>query len=123
VVSTSRADEDSGQAELLASAVMGRQARLAVAVALAAGASLVLGVVCFLITIAAGGAVLPSALLAATFTASGWMFTGVAAVAAQLGSDARTASSIAIAILGTCLLPHVKMRAKSDSLTHPRMRA
>ena len=34
VVATSRADEDSGQAELLASGVMGRQARLAVSVAL-----------------------------------------------------------------------------------------
>ena len=44
VVSTSRADEDSGQAELLASGVLGRQARLAVAVALAAIASLVSGV-------------------------------------------------------------------------------
>jgi len=93
VVANSRADEDSGQAELLASAPIGRQARLGVAVLLAAAASVMLGVVSFLVTIAVGGAVVPSALLSATFTASGLMFAGVAAVSAQLGSDARSAAS------------------------------
>ncbi|WP_407688551.1 ABC transporter permease [Mycobacterium sp. HUMS_1102779] len=115
VVSTSRADEDSGQAELLASGVLGRQARLAVAVALAAVASLVLGVVCFLITIAVGGAVVPSLLLAATFSASGAMFTGVAAVAVQLGSEARSASSIAIGVLGICFV----LRGFIDTIDAP----
>jgi ABC-2 type transport system permease protein len=115
VVNTSRADEDSGQAELLASSVLGRQARLGVAVALAALASVVLGVVCFLLTIAVGGAVVPSALLAATFTASGLMFTGVAAVAVQLGSEARSASSIAIAVLGICFV----IRGFIDSIEAP----
>lgn len=104
VVATSRADEDSGQAELLASGVMGRQARLAVSVALPSLASFAVGVVCFVVTIAVGGAVVPSLLLAATFTASGLMFTGVAAVAVQLGSEARSASSIAIAVLGICFV-------------------
>lgn len=104
VVGTSRADEDSGQAELLASGVLGRQARLSVAILLAVGASSVLGVVCFLLTIAVGGAVMPSLLLAATFTASGVMFAGVAAVTVQLGSDARSANSIAIGILGICFV-------------------
>ena len=45
VVRNSRAHEDSGQAELLASGVLGRQARLTVAVLMAAVASLALGVV------------------------------------------------------------------------------
>lgn len=115
VVATSRADEDSGQAELLASAVLGRQARLAVAVTLACGASIVLGVVCFLLTIAVGGAVIPSMLLAATFTASGLMFAGVAAVTVQLGSDARSANSIAIAVLGICFV----LRGFIDSTNAP----
>ncbi len=104
VVATSRADEDSGQAELLASGVMGRQARLAVAVGLAGLASIAVGVVCFLVTIAVGGAGIPSLLLSATFTASGLMFTGVAAIAVQLGSEAHSANSIAVAVLGICFV-------------------
>ncbi len=72
------------------------------AVGLASLASLAVGVVSFLVTIVVGGAVIPSLLLAATFTASGLMFTGVAATAVQLGSEARSANSIAIAVLGIC---------------------
>jgi len=45
VVRTSRASEDSGQAELFASGVMGREARLAASVGLAFLASIGLGVV------------------------------------------------------------------------------
>ncbi|QDO90275.1 multidrug ABC transporter permease [Ornithinimicrobium ciconiae] len=104
VVRSSRADEDSGQAELLASGVMARQSRLAVAVAIAAIASVALGVVCFVLTVISGGGVGPTLILSATFTASGLMYAGVAAVAAQLGSDARTASTLAVATLGISFL-------------------
>ena len=100
VVRNSRADEDSGQAELIASGVIARQSRLAVAVLVAAIASIALGVVCFILTVLCGGGIGATLILAGTFTASGLIFAGVAAVAAQLGSDARTASSIAIATLG-----------------------
>ena len=102
VVRNSRANEDSGQAELLASGVLARESRLAVAVLLAAAASVALGVVSFAVTVACGGGVTATLILSATFTASGLMFAGVAAVTAQLGSDARTASSVAIATLGIC---------------------
>jgi len=100
VVRNSRADEDSGRAELLASGVLARPSRLMTAVALASMASVALGVICFLATIACGGGVISSAVLSATFAASGLMFAGVAAVTAQLGSEARTASSLAMATLG-----------------------
>lgn len=100
VIRNSHADEDSGRAELLASGVLGRQARLAVAVGLAFAASTALGVVSAVVTILFGGDPAASVLLAATFTASGLMFAGVAAVAAQVGSEARSASSIAVATLG-----------------------
>lgn len=100
VVRNSRANEDSGQAELLASGVLARASRLAVAVLMAATASVALGVVCFLVTLACGGGITATLILSATFTASGLMFAGVAAITAQLGSDARTASSIAVATLG-----------------------
>lgn len=102
VVRNSRADEDSGQAELIASGVIARQSRLAVAVLIATVASVALGVVCFLLTIVCGGGITATLVLASTFTASGLMFAGLAAIAAQLGSDARTSSSIAIATLGVC---------------------
>ncbi len=100
VVRNSRADEDSGRAELLASGVLARDSRLAVAVAMAALASVALGVVSFLVTVASGAAISDTLILSGTFVAAGLMFAGVAAAAAQLGSDARTASSIAIATLG-----------------------
>ena len=100
VIRNSRADEDSGQAELLASGVMGRETRLAVALAMAMIASILLGMVATVATVLAGGGFADSAFLAATWTASGCMFAAVAAVAAQLGSDARSATSIAVGFLG-----------------------
>ena len=100
VVRNSRGDEDSGRAELIASGVISRQARLVVAVLMATVAAVALGVVCFLLTWASGGEVLPTFVLSATFTVSALVFAGVAAVAAQLGADARTASTLAIGTLG-----------------------
>ncbi len=104
VVRNSRAHEDSGQAELIASGVVGRNARLVVAVAMAAIASVLLGVVASVATIAFGGGALDSITLAATFTASGLMFAGIAAVTAQIGSEARTASSLAVTALGVAFV-------------------
>jgi ABC-2 type transport system permease protein len=104
VVRTTRGQEDSGQAELLASGVMGRSTRLMSGTALALIGSLGAGVVSGLVTVLCGGDLASSAVLAATFTASGWMFAGVAAVTAQLGSDARTASSLAVGTLGALFL-------------------
>lgn len=104
VIRNSRADEDSGRAELLASGVLARESRLAVALAMATLASVALGVVCFVLTVACGGGLVATLVLSATFTASGLMFAGVAAIAAQLGSEARTASSLAIATLAVCFV-------------------
>lgn len=101
VTRATRGQEDSGQAELLASGVLGRSSRLLVGVALAVIGSLLLGVVAGLVTVACGGGWGPSMLIGATFTATGWMFTGVAALASQLGSDAHTANTLAVAALGT----------------------
>lgn len=100
VVRCSRAQEDSGQAELVASAVVGRRTRLAVAVLVAWLASLLLGVVTFGLTVLSGGDPLVSALLGATFSCAGMLFAGVAALAVQVGAQARTATSLAVAVLG-----------------------
>ncbi len=104
VIRNSRADEDSGQAELLASGVMGRETRLGVALAMAVIASVLLGIVATTATVIAGGTVTDSVFLAATWTASGCMFAAVAAVTAQLGSDARSANSLAVAFLGAAYI-------------------
>lgn len=100
VVRTTRGQEDSGQAELLASGVVGRSARLLSGVGLALLGSVAAGVVAGVATALCGGDWSSSLLLGATFTASGWMFAAVAAVAAQIGSDARTANSLAVGTLG-----------------------
>ena len=104
VVRNSRAHEDSGQAELIASGVVGRHTRLAVAVAMAWLASVALGVLASLVTIALGGSAADSVTLAATFTASGFMFAGVAALTAQIGSEARSATAMAVTILGVAFV-------------------
>ncbi len=101
VVRNSRAEEDSGRAELVASGVVGREARPAVAVAMAAVAAALLGVVSALVTIAFGGGVANSIMLSATFTSSALLFAGVAVIAAQVGSDARAANQLAVSVLGT----------------------
>ncbi|WP_255572690.1 ABC transporter permease [Leucobacter tenebrionis] len=100
VVRATRGQEDSGQAELLASGVMGRATRLLAGAGLAVIGSLLVGLIAGGVTGLCGGDWPSSMLLGATFTASGWMFAGVAAVAAQLGGDSRTASSMAVGVLG-----------------------
>lgn len=100
VIRASRAQEDSGQAELLASGVMGRSTRLTVAVTMASVASVAVGVVSAVVTGLCGSNWADAALLSSTFTVTGLMFAAVAAVTAQLGSDARTASTLAVAVLG-----------------------
>lgn len=104
VTRATRAQEDSGQAELLASGVMGRSARLVAASWMALAGSLLLGVVAGLLTVASGGGWEDSMLLGFAFSGTGWMFAAVAAVAAQIGSDARSANSIAVGTLGALFL-------------------
>lgn len=100
VVKNSRADEDSGQAELIASGVISRQARLAVPILMSLLASFALFVVCFLMTWISGGEVEPSLLISANFAGVAFFFASVAAITAQLASDARTANSLAMGIMG-----------------------
>lgn len=99
VTRATRAQEDSGQAELLASGVLGRGSRLLTGIGMALIGSLLLGLVASLVTVACGGAWAPSLLIGAGFTATGWLFAAVAAVTAQLGSDARSANSMAVGTL------------------------
>lgn len=100
VVRATRGQEDSGQAELLASGVLGREARLLTALMMACVYSLAVGVVSAALTVPFGGGWQASLLLSAGFTVTGWMFAAIAAITAQIASDARPATSIAVAVLG-----------------------
>jgi ABC-2 type transport system permease protein len=101
VIRHTRADEESGRAELIDSTAVGRYASLTAALLLALGASLATGM------IGAAGLltteVPPTGSLAfcAALVASGLVFTAVAAVAAQLSPSARVARGFAFAVLGT----------------------
>ncbi len=104
VTRATRAQEDSGQAELLASGVLGRESRLLAATGMGFLGSLLVGLIAGLVTVACGGDWEVSMLLGATFTATGWMFGSVAAVTAQIGSDSRAANAMAVGTLGVLFL-------------------
>ncbi|WP_234983272.1 ABC transporter permease [Demequina sp. NBRC 110053] len=104
VTRATRVQEDSGQAELLASGVMGRSTRLLTGVAMALIAGVITGVLAGALTVLCGGGAEASWLLACTWTVTGWMFAGFAAVAAQIGADARTSTALSISTLGTLFI-------------------
>ncbi len=100
VIRHTRADEETGRAELLDSTAIGRYAGLTAALALSFGASLLTGLIALggLLTVdipAAGSLAFGLAL-----AGSGLVFSAVAAVAAQLSPSARTARGLAFAVLG-----------------------
>lgn len=99
VVRETRAREDSGVAELVLAAPVGRFTQLAVALVLAWATSLTLGAVVAGACIAAGGQPLGCVLLGAAFAAAGAMFAGVAALTSQLAPFAARASALAITVL------------------------
>jgi ABC-2 type transport system permease protein len=104
VIRHTRAEEEQGRREMLGSTALGRQAGLAAALVLVFGGSLVLGLV-----VALGmAAVVPGAAgavaLGVEFTAACWLFTGVAAIAAQLTQSARSARWIVGAVLAVSML-------------------
>ncbi len=112
VTRRSRASEESGQAELVSSGVVGRLAPLASAVSVAWIASILAGVVSMTGLLFCGGQLLSSVILSGSFAASGFVFAGIAAVTAQLASIARTANSLAVVVLGASFL----VRGYADTL-------
>ncbi|MFD6059358.1 ABC transporter permease [Rhodococcus wratislaviensis] len=100
VIRHTRAEEESGRAELIDSTAVGRYSGLTAAIVVAAGASIVTGtafaVVLRMFDLPLAGSIGYGAALAA----SGLVFTGVAAVAAQLTTSARTARGVALGALG-----------------------
>ena len=95
-----RGDEEAGRAELVLSTATGRYAPTTAALLVVAGADLSIAAAVTLGLIAYGLPVAGSLGLGAWFGAVGLFFAAVAAVSAQLSPNARTASGIALAVLG-----------------------
>lgn len=100
VIRHTRADEETGRAELIDSTAVGRYASLTAALLLSFGASVAVGLIgaAGLLTtdVPPGG----SLAFCAALAGSGLVFTAVAAVAAQLSPSARVARGFAFAVLG-----------------------
>ena len=114
VVRHTRAEEETGRAELVGAGVVGRHAPLAAALLAAAIASFALGVVVVLAVLSAGLAFTGALALGAGFTAVGLVFGTVAAVTAQAVSSARAANGLAVAVLGAAFA----LRAIGDAGPH-----
>ena len=112
VVRHTRQEEETGRAELIGSAVVGRHARLVAALCVTLGANLVLGAG-LVAALVANDLALSGALAAGMAVAGvGWAFAGIAAVAAQVFSTARGANAVAGAALGIAFV----LRAVGDLL-------
>jgi len=106
-----RAEEETGRLELIGATVVGRYAPLAAALIVSFGTSLVLGVLSAVGLMSPGLPATGSLAFGLGWAATGMVFAAVAAVAAQLTAGARTATGIAMAVLGGAYL----IRAVGDS--------
>ncbi|MGC5053467.1 ABC transporter permease [Micromonospora sp. DT48] len=112
VIRHTRQNEETGRAELLGAAAVGRYALLTAALVVVVGANVLAGA---LLAVAFVGAGLPAAgsvAAAAAITGVGLAFTGVAAVTAQLSVTSRGANALAAATVGVTFL----LRAAGDVL-------
>ncbi|MFJ9696043.1 ABC transporter permease [Kitasatospora sp. NPDC101183] len=109
-----RAEEESGRAELVRSSAVGRHAQLAAALATAAAANLALGL---FLAVGLPGLGVPgitasgAALYGAATAGAGLLFAAAAGVTAQVSPHARTASGLAMAAIGAAYA----VRAAGDS--------
>ncbi len=111
VVRHTRAEEESGRAELIASAAVGRYARLAAALLLAWGVDLVIAAGLVLALVGYKLPVTGSVALALAVAGTGAVFAGVAAVTAQLAEHGRIANGTAAAVFGLAFI----LRAAGDA--------
>ncbi|SEF71423.1 ABC-2 type transport system permease protein [Nonomuraea solani] len=100
VIRHTRREEDAGRSELVLSGRVGRHAPLTAALLVAGGISLAGGTLTAGVLIGIGFEGVGSIAYGAAIAVAGWVFGGVAAVAAQLARSARTATAIALTALG-----------------------
>jgi ABC-2 type transport system permease protein len=111
VVRHTRAEEETGRLELLGSGVVGRHAPLTAGLLVAFATNVLLGLLLAVGLIAVGLAAPGALALGLAFVTTGWLFSAVGAVAAQLTETARAANGIGIGVLGLS----VALRAAGDS--------
>lgn len=104
VIRHTRAEEESGAAELVLSSIVGRHARTAAALILIVLVNAVLSVTMTIAMAASGFAVVDTAAMCLGITAVATVFGAVAALSAQLWRQARTASGAALATLAAAVL-------------------
>lgn len=110
VIRHTRAEEDNERAELLRSGVLGRHGITAAAIAVVAGANLVIAVACAVGFMVLGYGPVGSLALAGSFLGIGWVFVGVGAVTAQLAGSGRGALGMASGTLAAAFV----LRAVGD---------
>jgi ABC-2 type transport system permease protein len=104
VVRHTRQGEETGRAELVGAAVVGRHAGLAAALVVTVGADVLLAVLVGLAMMLSGQPAGGSFTAGAAVGAVGLAFAGVAAVTTQLAATTRGASGMAAAVLGVAFL-------------------
>ncbi len=112
VIRHTRAEEEVGRLELVAGGVLGVYAPLTAALSVATGAAVATGMLTAVALAAAGLPVTGSLAFGLAWTATGMVFAGIGAVAAQLTTGARAARGLATAALGVAYL----LRAVGDSV-------
>jgi ABC-2 type transport system permease protein len=106
-----RSEEETGRLELVGAGVVGRYAALTAALVVSCGAIVVLGLVTALGLIAVGLPAVGSIAFGLEWIAVACVFAVIAAVAAQLTENARTANGIAAAAVGVAFV----LRAVGDT--------
>lgn len=102
-----RAEEQSGRRELIASTVLGRHAPLVAALVVVGAADLLIGSVVAAGMIGFGVGAAGAIAFGLAMTAVGWVFAGIAAVMAQLAESSRTANGLGLAIVAAAFLLRV----------------
>ncbi|SEG73882.1 ABC-2 type transport system permease protein [Nonomuraea solani] len=100
VIRSTRAEEETGRAELLGSTVVGRHAALTAALTVAFAANLVTALVVTLGLTASGLPPMGSLTMGLSVAAAGCVFAALAGLAAQLTEGARTAAGLAATAMG-----------------------
>jgi len=117
VIRHTRADEETGRAELLDSTAVGRYASVTAALLESFGASLTAGTLGAVGLLGAGVPADGSLAFGAALACSGFVFTAVAAVTAQLSASARFARGAAFAVLGVAFTLRAVGDAGSSALS------
>ena len=104
MVRHTRAEEESGRAEVIGSLPLGRFAPLVAATLASLVTAGATGIVCALLLVVAGLPTAGSIAWGLAIVAAGWVMTGVAAVAAQLADTGRGATGIAAGVFAVAYI-------------------